>query len=209
MGSRNYASLSKNAILISGNADWFARWCRDYREVGQEQTEANHIWTGREASKRAEGCQICWMLSTNTGMDIERSIGEWRVLLVRWLMGTHHIYCLIICDIGITLCRIYRWFATTLSRLKILNFSGETLIGFEVLRVQWWYNCSSAASFCKLRYDAIPVQSASANVSFCTYNSKMTNFELWHSYRKWAMCWYIFDPIFNLLYNFLLTISSK
>jgi hypothetical protein len=32
--------------------------------------------------------------------------------------------------------------------------------------------------FCKLRYDTIPVKSASANVSFYTSNSKMPNFEL-------------------------------
>jgi hypothetical protein len=32
--------------------------------------------------------------------------------------------------------------------------------------------------FCKLRYDTIPIKSASANVSFYTKNSKMPNFEL-------------------------------
>jgi hypothetical protein len=35
-----------------------------------------------------------------------------------------------------------------------------------------------SGEFCKLRYDTIPVESASANVSFCTNNSKMPNFEL-------------------------------
>ena len=45
----------------------------------------------------------------------------------------------------------------------------------------------SSGEFCKLRYDTIPVKSASANVSFYTNNSKMPNFELWHSCRKWAM----------------------
>jgi len=38
----------------------------------------------------------------------------------------------------------------------------------------------SSSEFCKLRYDTIPFQSASANVSFYTNNSKMPNFELWH-----------------------------
>ena len=38
----------------------------------------------------------------------------------------------------------------------------------------------SSGEFCKLYYDTIPVKSASANVSFCTSNSKMPNFELWH-----------------------------
>jgi hypothetical protein len=36
----------------------------------------------------------------------------------------------------------------------------------------------SGGEFCKLRYDTIPVKSASANVSFYTNNSKMPNFEL-------------------------------
>jgi hypothetical protein len=42
----------------------------------------------------------------------------------------------------------------------------------------------SGGEFCKLRYDAIPFKSASANVSFYTNNSKMANFELCHSCRK-------------------------
>jgi len=37
----------------------------------------------------------------------------------------------------------------------------------------------SSGEFCKLRYDTIPVKSASADVSFYTYNSKKcTDFEL-------------------------------
>jgi hypothetical protein len=36
----------------------------------------------------------------------------------------------------------------------------------------------SSGEFCKLRYDAIPVKSASANICFYTNNSKMPNFEL-------------------------------
>jgi hypothetical protein len=36
----------------------------------------------------------------------------------------------------------------------------------------------SSGEFCKPRYDAKPVKSASANVSFYTNNSKMPNFEL-------------------------------
>jgi len=36
----------------------------------------------------------------------------------------------------------------------------------------------SSGEFCKLRYDTLPVKSASANVSFYTNNSKMLNFEL-------------------------------
>jgi hypothetical protein len=47
----------------------------------------------------------------------------------------------------------------------------------------------SSDEFCKLRYDTIPVKSASTNVSFYTNNSKMPNFELWHSCRKWPTCY--------------------
>jgi hypothetical protein len=36
----------------------------------------------------------------------------------------------------------------------------------------------SNGKFCKLRYGTIPVKRASANVSFYTNNSKMSNFEL-------------------------------
>jgi len=39
----------------------------------------------------------------------------------------------------------------------------------------------SSGEFCKLYYDTIPVNSASANISLYTNNSKMQNFELWHS----------------------------
>jgi len=35
----------------------------------------------------------------------------------------------------------------------------------------------SGGEFCELRYDTIPVKSASANVSFYTNKSKMPNFE--------------------------------
>ena len=45
----------------------------------------------------------------------------------------------------------------------------------------------SSGEFCKLRYDTVPVKSASANISFFTSNSKMPYFELWHSCRKWVI----------------------
>jgi hypothetical protein len=38
-----------------------------------------------------------------------------------------------------------------------------------------------------LRYETIAVTSVSANVSFYTNNTKMPNFELWHSCRTWAI----------------------
>jgi len=57
------------------------------------------------------------------------------------------------------------------SQLKISDFSGETLKGFEML----YYSMSATTTqllssgwFYKLRYDIIPVKSSSANVSLYT-----------------------------------------
>jgi hypothetical protein len=53
--------------------------------------------------------------------------------------------------------------------------------GFEVLSFSMSATASqllSSGKFCKLRYDTIPVKSASANVSFYTNTSKVPNFEL-------------------------------
>jgi hypothetical protein len=61
------------------------------------------------------------------------------------------------------------------------DFSGETFKGFEVLLSAISAMATqllSSGEFCKLRYDTIPVTSASAKVSFYTNNSKMPNFEL-------------------------------
>jgi hypothetical protein len=64
---------------------------------------------------------------------------------------------------------------------KFVDFSRETFKGFEVLKFSMSGTATqllSSGEFCKLRYDTIPVKNASANVSFYTDNSKMTNFEL-------------------------------
>jgi hypothetical protein len=71
--------------------------------------------------------------------------------------------------------------ATTVSQLKISDFSGQTFKGFEVLQFSMSAKTTqllSSGEFCKLRYDTIPVKSASANVSSYSNNSKMPNFEL-------------------------------
>jgi len=52
--------------------------------------------------------------------------------------------------------------------------------GFEVLLFSIMATTTqllSSGEFCKLRYYTIPIQSASAKVSFYTNNSKMPNFE--------------------------------
>jgi hypothetical protein len=85
----------------------------------------------------------------------------------------------------------YGSFATTWSQLKISDFSGERFKDFEVL----YFSMSATTTqplpsgkFCKLRYDTISVKRASANVYFYTNNSKMPNFDFWHSCLKWATC---------------------
>ena len=73
----------------------------------------------------------------------------------------------------------YRSFATTVSQLKICDFSGDPYKDFEVITFSMNATTTqllSSGEFCKLRYDTIHVKSASANVSFYTRNSKMPNF---------------------------------
>ena len=80
---------------------------------------------------------------------------------------------------------------STASQLIICDFSGETFKGFDALEFSMSATTTqllSSGEYCKLRYDTIPVNSASADVSFYTNNSRMTNFELWHSCCKWALC---------------------
>jgi hypothetical protein len=73
----------------------------------------------------------------------------------------------------------HRPFATTVSQLKICDFSGEMFKGFEVLHFSTSATTTqllSSGEFCKLRYDTTPVKSASANVSFYTNNSKIMKY---------------------------------
>jgi len=66
----------------------------------------------------------------------------------------------------------------------------------------------SSGKFCKLRYDTIPVKSASANVSFYTSKLKMPNFGLWHScHNKTICCWCL--VIFQILPQGQKTILPK
>jgi hypothetical protein len=64
---------------------------------------------------------------------------------------------------------------------KLVIFSGEKFKGFKVLYFSTSVTMTqllSSGEFYRLRYDNIPVKSASANISFYTNNSKMPNFEL-------------------------------
>jgi hypothetical protein len=76
---------------------------------------------------------------------------------------------------------MYRTPRRTVSQLKVCDFSGEKFKGFEVLYFSMSASTTqllSSGEFCKLRYDTVPVKSASVNVSFYTNDSKMPNFEL-------------------------------
>ena len=89
---------------------------------------------------------------------------------------------------------IYRPFATTVSQLKMCDSSGENFKAFAVLQFSMSATTTqllASGEFCKLRYDTIPVKSASANVSFYTNNSKMLNFKLWHSCLKWGISFWL------------------
>jgi hypothetical protein len=92
------------------------------------------------------------------------------------------------------------------SKSVIFHFSWETFRGFEVLKFSMSATTTqplSSGEFCKLGCDTIPVKSASANVSFYTNNSKMLNFELWHSSRKWAKYTNLWLRTFIKIWHFL------
>ena len=64
---------------------------------------------------------------------------------------------------------------------KCVIFQERLFKGFEVLQFSMSATTTqllSSGEFCKLRYDTIPVKSASVNVSFYTNNSKIPNFDL-------------------------------
>jgi hypothetical protein len=55
------------------------------------------------------------------------------------------------------------------SQPKICDFSGEVFKGFELLQFSVSAKTTqllSSGEFCKLRYDTVPVKSASENVCF-------------------------------------------
>ena len=67
----------------------------------------------------------------------------------------------------------HRSFASKVSQIKISDFSGEMFTGSGVLYSSMSATTTqllSSGEFCKLRYDTIPVKSASANVSFYINN---------------------------------------
>ena len=66
VGSRDYPPLSEDTIFTCWYPSRLTRWCRNNREVDQEQAKTHHCWICRKTSTRAESCQICRMLCINT-----------------------------------------------------------------------------------------------------------------------------------------------
>jgi len=65
------------------------------------------------------------------------------------------------------------------SQIKICDFSGVAFKCCEVLQFSVSATTTqllSSGEFCKLRYDTVPVTSASVNISFYTNNSKNVKF---------------------------------
>jgi len=61
--------------------------------------------------------------------------------------------------------------------------SFSTVLNIHIAHLQQQCHNSKFVIF----QDTVPVKSASVNISFYTNNSKMPNFELWHSCCKWAI----------------------
>ena len=86
--------------------------------------------------------------------------------------------CLLMCPKTGTVALIFRIQCTQFAHLRQQCHNSKFVIFQEKrLKVLRCYNFLSSGEFCKLRYDILPVKSASANVSFYTNNSKMPNFE--------------------------------
>jgi hypothetical protein len=67
-------------------------------------------------------------------------------------------------------------------RLKILKCC-------TFLWVQRWHNCSPAASFTNCVMTKYLLKVHLQTILTTPTNSKTPNFELWHSCRKWAICY--------------------
>jgi len=88
------------------------------------------------------------------------------------------------------------------------DFSGDTLKSCKFSTSSMTTQLLSGGECCKLRYDAILVKSAYTNVPFYTDNSKMPNFELWHSRRIWAIFHWRTNDITENVYIIYITNSK-
>jgi hypothetical protein len=69
---------------------------------------------------------------------------------------------------------------------------------YNFLWLQWRHNCSPAASFSNCAMAQYLLKVHLKTFSFYTSNSKMPNFELWHSCRKWTKYMYDISVLFSL-----------
>lgn len=67
VGTRNYASLPKNAVPTSGNANGFEGWRSLDGKTSENKTETGVFGTRGEVSEGAESRQICRMFCPDAG----------------------------------------------------------------------------------------------------------------------------------------------
>jgi len=88
-------------------------------------------------------------------------------------------------------CTVRLSFATTVSQLKMCDYSGETFKGFEVLYNFLWvqrrHNCSPVASFANCVMTLYLLKVHPQTFLSLPITQKCQDFELWHSCRKWAL----------------------
>lgn len=71
VGTRNNSSSTKNSFSIGGNTNRLKGWSSDHGKASQDKTKASVAGARRETSKRAQGSQIRWVLSSHTGIYID------------------------------------------------------------------------------------------------------------------------------------------
>lgn len=70
VGARDFTSLPEDAVPPCGHTERSQGRQRNAGEAAEESNEANQLRAGRETGQRAEGCEICGMLCTHTGLSV-------------------------------------------------------------------------------------------------------------------------------------------
>lgn len=68
MGSWDFAPLPTHTLPVSGHTSGPAGRQQHHWEADKEQTAPSISWEWREAESWAQGCQICGVLCSDTGM---------------------------------------------------------------------------------------------------------------------------------------------
>jgi hypothetical protein len=88
----------------------------------------------------------------------------------------------------------YRSFEQECHNWIFVIFQEKSLKVLKCYNFLWFqrrHNCSPAASFANCVMTLYLLKVGNNRFFFYTNNSKMPNFELWHSCRKWGMCEFI------------------